>query len=114
MRSYIASLRIGFLQRTDGGLKRGHLAGAGVVDFAFGKDEHAVAAVDRFAGEAEAFAEPGKLRQRKNVEEQGGERVAELIGPAPGEEPITRRTTHVFERFAAHGRGEAVAVSRRQ
>src|SRR6266566_1294543 len=101
-------------EQADAGLKRGHLAGAGVVHFAFGKDEHAVAAVDRFAGEAEAFAEAGKLRQRKNVEEQGGERVAELIGPAPGEEPITRRTTHVFERFAAHGRGEAVAVSRRQ
>src|SRR5204863_173402 len=59
-------------EQADAGLKRGRLAGAGAVYSAFGKDQHAVAAVDGFAGEAEAFAKAGKLRQRKNVEEQSG------------------------------------------
>src|SRR6267378_3792022 len=103
-----------FGEEADAALERRHEAIFGIVDFAFGKDQYAMATVDGFAGEAKAFAEAGKLRQRKNIEEQGGEPVAELIGRAPGEEPIARRTAHVLQRFAAHGRGEEVAVSRRQ
>src|SRR5258708_39080344 len=98
-----------FCEEPDAALERCHAAIFGIIHFAFGKNEHAVAAVDRFAGKAKAFAEAGKLRQRKNVEEQGGEPVAELISPAPGEEPITRRAAHVLQRFATHGRGEAGA-----
>src|SRR6267143_4284151 len=103
-----------FGEEDDAALERRHEAIFGIVDFAFGKDQYAMATVDGFAGEAKAFAEAGKLRQRKNIEEQGGEPVAELIGPAPGEKPIARRAAHVLQRFAAHSRGEEVAVSRRQ
>src|SRR2546426_9637894 len=83
-------------EEANAALEGGHAAIFGVVHFAFWKYEHAVAAVDGFASEAEAFAESGKLRERENIEEQRGEQVAELIGAALGEEPITRRTAHVF------------------
>src|SRR6266436_1366763 len=86
---------------------------SGDMHFTFGKNEHAVAAVDGFAGEAEALAEAGKLRERENVEEQGSEPVAELISPALGEEPVLRWAAHILQRFAAHGCGEAVPVSQR-
>jgi len=71
-----------FCEEADAALKRSHVAVFGVIHFTFGKNEHAVAAVDGFAGEAEALAEAGKLRERENVEEQGSEPVAELISPA--------------------------------
>src|ERR1700694_65522 len=85
-----------FREDSDAALEWSHAAICGVVDFTFGKNEHAVAAVDGFAGKAKAFAEAGILGQRKNIEEQTGEPVAELIGPALGEKPITRRATHVL------------------
>src|SRR5260370_23349023 len=83
-------------KEADAPLKRGHAAILGIVHFAFGKNQHAVAAVDGFAHEAKAFAEAGKLRQRENVEEQGGEPIAKLIGPAFGEKPIARWKSHVL------------------
>src|SRR5260370_14508796 len=85
-----------FGEEADAALERSHAAIFGIIDFAFGKDQHAVAAVDRFAGKAETFSKAGKLRQRANVEQQAGKPVAEMVGPAPGEKPITRRTAHVF------------------
>src|SRR5437660_5031857 len=94
-----------FGQEADAALERSHAPILGIVDFAFGENEHAVVAVNGIAGKAEAFAKTGKLRQRKDVEEQRSEPVAELIGPTPGEEPITRRIPHVLQRFAAHGYG---------
>src|SRR5260370_23044305 len=103
-----------FCEKADATLERSHAAIFGVVHFTFGKNEHAVAAVNRFAGETEAFAEAGKSRQRKNVEQYDGEPVAELISPAPGEKPIARWTAQVLQCLAAHGCGEVMAESRRQ
>src|SRR5437899_5332532 len=103
-----------FGQEADAALERSHAPILGIVDFAFGENEHAVAAVNGIAGKAEAFAKAGKLRQWENVEQQRGKPVAELIRPTLGEEPITRRTSHVLQRFAAHGRGKPMAISRRQ
>src|SRR6266566_4456757 len=60
-----------FCQQADATLEWGHAAILGIVHFTFGKNEHAVAAVDGFASEAEAFAEAGKLRERENIEQQG-------------------------------------------
>ena len=51
-----------FRQQTDAALEMSHFAGGRVVHLAFGKNQHAVVAVDRFAAEAETFAETGKLR----------------------------------------------------
>src|SRR5258708_30442144 len=92
-----------FGEEADATLERSHAAIFGIVDLPFGKDQHAIAAIRGFPGKAEAFAEAGKLRQRKNVEEQGGEPVAELIGPASGEEPLLWRPAHALLRFAPHG-----------
>src|SRR6266851_5858593 len=66
----------------DAGLECCHLAGFGIVNFAFGEDEDAVAAVDGFAGVAETFAKAGKSWEREDVEERDDEPVAELIYPA--------------------------------
>src|SRR5436305_1560480 len=101
-------------EQADAGLKFRHFTGGGIVDFAFGEDEDAVAAVDGFGREAEAFAEAGELRKRENVEERGGEPVAELIGPAPGEEPVLRRAAQFAKSFSAHGGGEVMAEARRE
>ena len=103
-----------FGQEADAALERSHAPILGIVDFAFGENEHAVAAVNGIAGKAEAFAKAGKLRQRENIEDQRGEPVAKLIGPAADEEPIARRMAHVLQRFAAHGRGKPMAISQRQ
>src|SRR5438034_4587731 len=103
-----------FSEEADAALERSHAPIFRIVDFAFGKHEHAVAAIDRFAGKAEALAEAGQLRQGENVEEQCGEPVAELVRPAADEGPFTRRTSHVLQRFAAHGCGKVMAVSQRQ
>src|SRR6266849_2221818 len=58
-----------FCEEADTALERRHAAIFRIVDFAFGKDDHAIAAVDGFTGKTKTFAEAGKLRQRKNVEE---------------------------------------------
>ena len=68
-----------------------HIWGGTVVDYAFGEDEEAVAAVGGFAGEAETFTEAGKLRQRENIEERDDEEIVELPEPALGEEPFAWR-----------------------
>src|SRR6266852_8129326 len=96
------------------GLECGHLACFTVVDFAFGEDQDAVAAVDGFAGVAETFAEAGKLREREDVEERDDQPVAELVGPTLGEEPIARRTAQALQGFADHGCGEAMTKARRE
>src|SRR6266852_7151096 len=96
------------------GLECGHLACFGVVDFAFGEDEDAVAAVDGFAGVEETFAKAGKSWEREDVEERDDEPVAELIYPALGEEPVAWWTAHALERLAAHGGSEAMTKARRQ
>ena len=57
-------------EEADAGLERDHVRGVAVVDDAFGEDEKAVATVGGFAGEAEALAEAGKLRQREHVEKR--------------------------------------------
>ena len=77
-----------FCEQADAGLKRGHAAVGGIVDFSFRKNQDGVAAVGGFAGEAEALPEAGKLRERKNVEERGDQPVAKLIGPAFCEKPL--------------------------
>jgi len=99
-------------EEADAGLESGHFAGLGIVDLAFGEDQDAVAAVDGFSGEAKAFAEAGELREREDVEEGGDEPVAELVGPAFGEEPILWRAAHFTEGFAAHGGSEMVTIAR--
>ena len=55
-------------EQADALLEWDHVRCGAIVDDAFGEDEEAVAAVGGFSGEAEAFAEAGKLRQRENVE----------------------------------------------
>src|SRR3989454_9245154 len=50
-------------EEANAALEGGHAAIFGVVHFAFWKYEHAMAAVDGFAGEAEAFSESGKDRK---------------------------------------------------
>src|SRR5205809_5142838 len=66
-----------FREQADAGLKRRHPAIRGVVHHAFGKNQHAVAAIRRFAGKAEAFPEAGELRQRENIEERGDQPIAD-------------------------------------
>src|SRR6267143_1904604 len=103
------------LQRSNGGFQRaGDFAGGRVVHFAFGKYQHAVAAVDGFASEAKALAKAGKLWERKNVEEGGDEPVAELIGPTFGDKPIARRAAHHLQCFSTHGDGKTMAIPRRE
>ncbi len=99
-------------EQTDAGLKRGHAAVSGVVDLSFRKNEDGIAAVGGFAGEAEALAETGKFRKRKNIEKRGDEDVAELVGPTFCEKPSSRRSSHTAKRFASHSGGEAMTESR--
>ena len=92
-------------------MKWGHAAVDGVVDFTLRKNQDRVAAVDGFAGKAEALAKTGKLRERENVEQRGDQEIAELIGPALCEKPFARCSAHAAERFSSHGGGETVAKS---
>src|SRR5260370_35953640 len=101
-------------QDADAGLECCHLAGFGIVDFAFGEDQDAVAAGDGFAGGAETFAEAGKLREREGVEERDDQRGVELIDPALGKEPVTRRAPHALKGFATHGGAEAMTKAWRE
>src|SRR5216684_1041687 len=103
-----------FDEQADAGLERSHFAGGRVVHFAFGKNQHAVAAVDGFAGKVKALAKAGKLWERKNVEEGGDKPVAELVCPTFGDKPIARRMTHFLECFSAHSDGQTMAIPRRQ
>src|SRR6267143_6541776 len=103
-----------FGEQADAALERGHLAGGRVVHFAFGKYQHAVAAVDGFASEAKALAKAGKLWERKNVEEGGDKPVAELVCPTFGDKPIARRMTHFLECFSAHSDGQTMAIPWRE
>ena len=98
-------------EQADARLEFRHFAGDGIVHLAFGEDEDAVAAVDRLAGEAEAFAESGELRKREDVEERRDEPIAELVCDALGGKPILRRVAHVAEGFAAHGGREVVSIA---
>src|SRR5258708_9737536 len=70
-----------FGEEADATLERTHAAIFGIVDLPFGKDQHAIAAIRGFTDEAEAFAEAGKLRQRKNVEQHAGEPPAQFKSP---------------------------------
>jgi len=98
-------------EEADAGLEFGHAAVGSVVDDAFGKNEEAVKTVGGFAGELEAVAEAGKLREGKNVEERGDQPIVYEIEPALGSGPAFGRMAHFLEGFAAHGGGEAMAES---
>jgi hypothetical protein len=103
-----------FSKEANAALERCHAAVFGVVDFAFGENEDAVAVIGGFAGEAETFAEAGKLGKGENIEEKGSEPVAKLIGPPFCKKPITWRAAHILQRFTSHGGSEVVAETRRQ
>src|SRR5208283_5538549 len=96
-------------EQANAGLEGNHIRSVAVVDDAFGKNKEAVAAIHRFASEAKAFAETGKLGQREHVEERDDQEIAELPEPALGEEPFSGRMTKFTQHFAAHGGGEAMA-----
>jgi len=83
-----------FRQQADAGLKWGHAAVGGIIDFTFRKNQHGITAIGGFAGEAEALPETGKLREWENVEERGDQEVAELVGPALCKKPFTRWSAH--------------------
>src|SRR5208337_3818173 len=99
-------------EEADAGLEGDHVRGVAVIDDAFGKDEQAVAAVYRFAGEAEALAEARELRKREHVEERDDEEVIELPEPAFGKEPFAGRMTKLAQGFPAHGSGKTMAEAR--
>src|SRR5436305_1914147 len=67
-------------EQSDAAAKSVHLAIRGAR--AFWKNQHAVAAVGKIAGEGKALAKSGALRQREDVEQSDHQRVTEALQPA--------------------------------
>src|SRR5919109_590051 len=103
-----------FREQTNAGLKRRHAAVLGVVDFAFGENQHAVPAVHRFSGKTKAFAKAGQLWQGKNVKDRSDQPIAQPVAPASYKKPVARRVMHPLQGFRAHRRGHAMAEPHRQ
>ena len=81
---------------------------------ALGKDQDARAAVSEFAGEGKALAESGTLRQRKDVEQRRDQQILKLLPPSSQKKPVARRTPHLEQQLAAHGRRQAMTQPRWQ
>src|SRR5258708_35056730 len=92
-------------EEADALLKGHHFWGGAVVDDAFRENEDAVAAVGGFTGEAEAFAEAGKLRKWEYVEQRNDQKIIQPPEPAFGKEPFVGRTAAFAQAFGTHGGG---------